>query len=154
MQTFYIIIKKDYLSFFEKNGNSYERVYLGGNPEFEYSLNSVNDNSERLCTMIVEEYNLDTIAEMDFVVINNENNFISEVMTKALNQNIKEIISIDSLIKTAMINLSRDQKLYIQKYGIHFDGKSYFLRDSNLYKEEFSLVSYGLKDDMLMKFLS
>lgn len=117
-------------------------------------MSIANDCVERLCTMIVEEYNLDTIAEVDFVVINNEDTFISEVMTKALNQNIKEIISVDCLIKTAMMNLSRDQNLYIPKYGLHFDGKSYFLRESNLYKEEFSLVSYALKDGMLMKFLS
>ena len=153
MQTFYVIIKKDCLSIYEKNVNSYEKVYLGGNPEYAYNVNSAKDYVNRFFEMIIEEYNLDTIGEIDFVVIDNEDEIISNVMLAALGQSVKRQISIENLMLEVLDSLGRDLKLHISQYGINFDGKKYLVKDKRVVKEEFCLLAYTLTDDMLIKFI-
>ena len=128
VQTFYVIIKKNYLSIYEKNQKSYERVYLRANSEFAYSVNSAKDYIEKILNMIVEEYNLDTIGEIDLIVIDNEDDIVSDAILNALGENVKE-------------------------HGINYDDKQYLVKNENVVKNEFSLLSYTLTDDMLMKFV-
>ena len=151
MQTFYMIIKKECLSIYEKNGNSYERVYLGGNPEYAYSVNCARNYVDRFLKMIVEEYNLDTIGEVDFVVIDNEDTVISNVMLEAFGQNVKKRICVENLVSEISASIGRDKKLRIFEYGINFDGKKYLVKGQQVIKEEFSLLAYTLNDDMLMR---
>lgn len=153
MQTFYVIIKKNHLSIYEKNGNSYEKVYLGGNPEFAYSVNSAKDCTKRFFDMIVEEYNLDTIGEVDFIVIDNEDDIISNAILEAFGENVKKRIDIEKLMSEVSSGIGRDKKLRIFEYGINYDGKKYLVKNEEVVKEEFSLLSYTLTDDMLMKFV-
>lgn len=70
MQTFYMVIKKECLSIYEKNGNTYE----------------------------MEEYNLDTIGEIDLIVIDNEDDIISNAMLEAFGDNVKQRISVEKLM--------------------------------------------------------
>ena len=63
VQTFYVIIKKNYLSIYEKNQKSYERVYLRANSEFAYSVNSAKDYIEK----IFPDKNIRYIAILDGV---------------------------------------------------------------------------------------
>lgn len=153
MQTFYVIIKKDYLSLYEKNGNVYEKVYLGGNPEYFYSVNNAKDYVNHLFEMIIEEYNLDTIGEIDFIVFDNEDVIISNAMLEAFGQSVKERISIEHFMMDVSDSLGRDKKLHISEYGINFDGKNYVVKNRQIVKEEFSLLAYSLNDEMLIKFV-
>lgn len=153
MQTFYVVIKKDCLSLYEKNGNSYEKVYLGGNPEYDYSVNNAKEYADRFLKMIVGEYNLDTIGEIDFVVIDNEDDIVSDAMIGVLDKSVKKRIPIMDLMSRALNSLGRDKKLYISEYGINYDGKKYIAGDQGIKKEEFSLLAYTLNDDMLIKFV-
>ena len=153
MQTFYVVIKKDCLLVYEKNGCSYEKVYLGGNPEYAYSVNSAKHYTNRFLDKIVEEYNLDSIGEIDFIVIDNEDEIISNVMLEAFGQNVKKRISIEKLISEISASIGRDKKLHVSEYGINFDGKKYLIKNQQVVKEEFSLLAYSLSDDMLMKFI-
>lgn len=153
VQTFYVIIKKNYLSIYEKNQKSYERVYLGGNSEFVYSVNSAKDYIEKILNMIVEEYNLDTIGEIDLIVIDNEDDIVSDAILNALGENVKERINIEKLMLKVSSSLERDKKLHIFEYGINYDDKQYLVKNENVVKNEFSLLSYTLTDDMLMKFV-
>lgn len=153
MLTFYVIIKKECLSTFGKNGSSYEKVYLGGNPEFSYSLNSAKDYVSRFFDMIIEEYNLDTIGEIDFVIIDNEDEIISNAMIDAFGDSVKKRISVENLMVEVSAGIGRDKKLHISEYGINFDGKKYLIKDKKAVKEEFNLLAYTLSDEMLVKFL-
>ena len=125
MQTFYMVIKKECLSIYEKNGNTYE----------------------------MEEYNLDTIGEIDLIVMDNEDDIISNAMLEAFGDNVKQRISVEKLMLEILGRLGRDKKLRIPDYGINFDGKKYFVKDNKVVKEEFSLLAYTLRDEMLMKFI-
>ena len=153
MQTFYVIIKKEYMSIYEKKGSSYEKVYLGGNPEYAYSVNNAKEHANRFLEMIVEEYNLDTVGEIDFVVIDNEDEVISNAMLEAFGQSVKNRINIEKLILEVATSMGRDKKLRIFQYGINYDGKRYLIKDKSVVKEEFCLLSYTLTDDMLVKFI-
>lgn len=153
MQTFYLIVKKDCLSLFEKNGNTYERVYLGGNPEFYYSINSAKENIDKFMKMIIEEYNLDSISEIDLMVINNEEKIVSDVVTKVLGESVRKTVQIDLLMKDILQKLNRDKELLISEYGVNFDGKNYLLQDGEIKKEEFSLLGHTLSDELLMRYV-
>lgn len=153
VQTFYVIIKKNYLSIYEKNQKSYERVYLRANSEFAYSVNSAKDYIEKILNMIVEEYNLDTIGEIDLIVIYNEDDIVSDAILNALGENVKERIDIEKLMLKVSSSLERDKNLHIFEYGINYDDKQYLVKNENVVKNEFSLLSYTLTDDMLMKFV-
>lgn len=153
MYTFYVIIKKSHLSIYEKKGDSCERVYLGGNPEYTYSVNSARDYIKRFFDMIVEEYNLDTIGEIDFVVVDNEDEIISNTMLEVFGENVKERIRIKDLMLKVSLAIGREKKLCIFEYGINYDGKKYLVKSGKIVKEEFSLLSYPLTDDMIMKFI-
>ena len=50
-------------------------------------------------------------------------------------------------------SLERDKNLHIFEYGINYDDKQYLVKNENVVKNEFSLLSYTLTDDMLMKFV-
>ena len=153
MQTFYVIIKKDYLLIYEKKGNLYERVYLEGKPEYAYNVNSAKDYAKKCLDTIVNEYNLDTMGEIDLIVIDNEDEIIANAMSDAFGKNVKERIKIEKLMSEVSAGIGRDKKLRISEYGINYDGKKYLVRDGKVVKEEFSLLSYTLTDDMLMKFV-
>ena len=153
MQTFYVIIKKDYLLIYEKKGDVYERVYLEGKLEYAYSVNSAAKDCARCLNTIVNEYNLDTMGEIDLIVIDNEDEIIANAMSDAFGENVKKRIKIEKLMSEVSANIGRDKKLRISEYGINYDGKKYLVRDGKVEKEEFSLLSYTLTDDMLMKFV-
>lgn len=153
MQTFYVVVKKRVLVVYEKKNNSFERVYIGGNPDYSYSVNCSKEHISRLINSLVEEYNLDSIGELDFVVIENEDSIISASVLGAFGQSISNVVKIEDLINKVSKNLGRDQKLHISEYGINYDEKRYLVRGNELLKEDFCLLSYSLSEDMLMRFI-
>lgn len=94
MQTFYMIIGKDTINVYEKDNGSYERVYLEGNPGYSYDINNAKECAEKLFSMLMNKYNMDSIGEIDFVVIDNEDKIVSEVMERVLNDYTKAKIRI------------------------------------------------------------
>ena len=113
MQTFYMVLKKDSLGMFEKEHDSFQRLYFEGDPEYRYEINCAKEYVERLLSMLSNEFNLDSVAEIDFVVIENEDKLVNEVMGKALCGHIREKIEIEKLIGVISQRLKRDKKLYI-----------------------------------------
>lgn len=148
-----MIIKKDCLSLYEKNDNEYEKVYFEGNPEYSYSINSAKESVERFLNMLLGEYNLDTMGEIDFVVIDNEDEIVSEVMLGEFAQSVKKRINIMELMSKILDSIGRDKKLHISDYGINYDGKRYIFNNQKIVKEEFSLLAYTLNDNMLINFI-
>lgn len=153
MQTFYLLIGKSNLYVYEKKDNTYERLYIEGNPEYAYDLNSDKTSIEQLMDELVNEYNLDTKAEIDFIVVDNEDRIVSEVMQKVLGEYQSKVYEIDFLMKLVAGKLQRDSKMMIDKFGINFDGKNYLLSDGGIVKNDFNLLGYTLNEDDLMKYI-
>lgn len=153
MQEFYIIIKKESLLVYEKKGNGYERIYLGGNPEYLYSLNNPSKSIEKFLALIAEEYNLDSIAEVNFNIIDNEDKIVSSTVLEKFGVYVKTCIHIEILMIDILNSLARDAKLRILEYGINYDNKNYIKKDNGINKREYSLLAYKLIDDKLIKYV-
>lgn len=153
MQTFYVIIKKNNLVVYEKDGNSYKKVFLEGEPEYYYNVNSAKDYIDKFLEVVASEYNLDTIGEVDFILIDNEDTIVSKAVTGAFGEFVKRIINIEELITGISSSIGRDKKLHISEYGINYDGKKYVVKNGKMEKEDFNLLAYSIKDDMIMKFI-
>lgn len=151
MQTFYLVIEKSSLSLFSLN--NYERIPIEGNEYYTYDLNYSTNYINILLEILANQFNLDSIGEIDFIVINNEDKIISEVMNKALEKHIKKIYDIEKIVENLLYKLNRDKKLYIDKYGINFDGKSYIIQKNKVSKKEFNLLGYTITDEQLIKFV-
>lgn len=152
MQTFYVVLEKEIISIFEKNHDSYEKVYIEGNPEYTYEINCAKACTDKLLSILVNVYNLDSAGEIDLVMIDNEDKVVSEVIDKALSKHIKEKIQIDDLICRISQKLDRDENLHISEYGINFDGKNYLCKSSGVKKSEFYLLGYTVSADELLKY--
>ena len=153
MQTLYLVIEKSTLSLFQKNSTHYERLYIEGNSEYVYDLNSANESINKLFKILVNEFNLNSIAEIDFIVIDNEDKVISEVVNKTLQKYIKEKYEIKKIMKHISQKLSRDKNMYILEYGINFDGKNYILSKNNIIKMDFSLLGYTITNEQLVEYI-
>jgi hypothetical protein len=153
VQEFYIIIKKESLLVYEKKGNGYERIYLGGNPEYLYSLNNPSKSIEKFLALIAEEYNLDSIAEVNFNIIDNEDKIVSSTVLEKFGVYVKTCIHIEILMIDILNSLARDAKLRILEYGINYDNKNYIKKDNGINKREYSLLAYKLIDDKLIKYV-
>lgn len=153
VQTFYMIIGKNKLYLYEKEDKIFERLYIEGNPEYSYDINRAKKCIAELMDRLADEYNMDTIAEIEFVIIDNEDPVISNVMNQVLNEYIKEEYPIDSLLSNIYQKLERDKKLFISDYGINFDGKNFSKKNNVLEKKEFSLLGYTINQDELMKYI-
>jgi hypothetical protein len=148
-----MIIGKDKLYLYEKDNGAFERVYIEGNPEYSYNINSSKSHIERLMDYLKNEYNMDTTAKIDFVIIDNEDTVISNVLKNILHDYTKEKYSVDDLMIKIFQKLKRDKKLLIPDYGINFDGKNYSVKNSVLEKKEFSLLGYTINQDELMGYI-
>jgi hypothetical protein len=153
VQEFYIIIKKESLLVYEKKGNGYERIYLGGNPEYLYSLNNPSKSIEKFLALITEEYNLDSIAEVNFNIIDNEDKIVSNTVLEKFGVYVKTRIHVETLMIEILNSLARDAKLRILEYGINYDNKNYIMKDNGINKGEYSLLAYKLIDDKLIKYV-
>lgn len=108
--------------------------------------------TDKLLSILVNVYNLDSAGEIDLVMIDNEDKVVSEVIDKALSKHIKEKIQIDDLICRISQKLDRDENLHISEYGINFDGKNYLCKSSGVKKSEFYLLGYTVSADELLKY--
>ncbi|MGG7175289.1 hypothetical protein ACQPV1_18475 [Clostridium neonatale] len=152
MQNFYMIIGKNELFLYEKNENGYVRQFIEGNSEYSYKLNNAKNDVDRLIKSLVNEYNMETSAEIEFVVIDNENTIYSEIIEKALGEYVAKKNDLKQILTNIIKKLKRDNKLMIDELGINFDGKNYVMSNNKLIKNDYSLLGYTLHADDIMKF--
>lgn len=152
MQKFYMIIGKNELFLYEKNENGYVRQFIEGNSEYSYKLNNAKNDVDRLIKSLVNEYNMETSAEIEFIVIDNENTIYSEIIEKALGEYVAKKNDLKQILTNIIKKLKRDNKLMIDELGINFDGKNYVMSNNKLIKNDYSLLGYTLHADDIMKF--
>ena len=151
MQKFYMIIGKNELFLYEKNENGYVRQFIEGNSEYSYKLNNAKNDVDRLIKSLVNEYNMETSAEIEFIVIDNENTIYSEIIEKALGEYVAKKNDLKQILTNIIKKLKRDNKLMIDELGINFDGKNYVMSNNKLIKNDYSLLGYTLHADDIMK---
>lgn len=153
MQTFYMVVQKGKVNLYVREGSRLVGQYINGNPEFCYKLNHAAGDMQRLFQSLVDEYNLDSVAELEIIMIENEDAVCSQVVGQALGEYVVERKGIGEAISKAWKRLVKDKKLMVQEYGINFDGKNYKIESERVKKSGFSLLGYTLDPGSLMKYI-
>lgn len=153
MQKVYLVIAKKNIYIYKKEGDSFERIYIDGNSEYEYSVNAITAGIEKLKEKLVDEYNLDTQEGLNFTVIENEDKSITQAVENVLGQCIHKKYALEKLMTDILKQLCMDKKLLISEYGINFDGKNYLIIRDKIMQKEFSLLGYTLCPDKLVEYI-
>lgn len=153
MQLFYLIIGKDKLFLYEKDNGRAVKQYIEGNAYFSYDINKADSDVKRMLDLLVNEYNLDTVAELEFIVLENDDDIRTNKIEQVLSDYIIENLDLRSTLLKIMKTLNKDKKLYINEFGINYDGMSFYIKNNKLEKSEFNLLSYTLQEDTLMKYI-
>lgn len=154
MQLLYLIIGKEKLFLYEKDNGHVERQHIQGNPYFSYDINNAKYDIKKMLHLLVDEYNLDTVAELEFIILENIDKTITNIVEELLSEYIVKKIDINEAILDVMKILNKDKKLYIDLFGINYDGISFRLEKNKLKKYGFNLLSYTLNEDNLIKFIA
>lgn len=151
MQMFYMVIGKDALFLYEKEGIRYSRQYIEGNQEFHYQINTVKNDIKKLLAALVEEYNLNDDSEIAFTIIENSDSAVTEAVSNALDGHISNRHGLDSLISGIIKKVNSDKIPLVKEYGINFEEINYRLVNGILQETDYSLLGYTLQaDDLIM----
>lgn len=152
MQTFYMITGRSCLTLYEREGASYKRVYLNGNPEFQYDINHMQKYAEQLFSILSDQYSLSSDQEISLTVIDSEDSVVSEIVNRELGRHIVKKLPPEQVLRAAAQTMCGDAELPIDEYGINYDGKNYLFTDNGAKKREFSLLGYTIDADALIQF--
>ena len=153
MQKFLMILGKEKLYLYTRKENVYEKKYIEGSPSFDYKQNNASNDIKKLFRSLKDEYGLDSEAELEFDVIDNEDPVSTDVMMRVLGSYIAGRRKIEDVIETVMKKLVKDKNLLVDDYGVNFDGKNYVYTSGKLVKKDFNLLGYTLKADSIVKYL-
>lgn len=153
MQKMLLVIGKDKLYLFEDDERSYPIQYIKGNPYYEYNVNSIAKDIENLINELMEEFNLDTKAEISFRVIENYDELYTQAIKTPLMDFLTNSIPLKMLMLDVMRQLNKDKKLEIINYGVNFDGKNYKMLKGELLEDEFDLLAYTIKAENIVRFI-
>lgn len=153
MQTIFLVIGRDRITVFEKNGRGYVKQYINGNPHVEYHRNQLSDKVAGLVEYLVNEFNLSTRAELEFDVLENEDPDSTREVVQALDGLPANIIMLKTVISEILEKLSRDKKLKTDILGINYDGVSYKRNGQEIMKSTFDLLSCTITAEKLVNLM-
>lgn len=153
MQKIYMLIGREKLFLYEKEGDRYIPQYIEGSLGYGYSISTAKQDIKKLLNILTDEYSLNTEAELEFVVLENENDVYSRVIQDVLGDLVVQELELGRLLYKIISNLQKDEKLHIEEFGVNFDGKNYIEKKSKLFKRNFSLLGYTVGEDEFMKFI-
>lgn len=158
MKTFYLIIAKDKFHVYHKNNNTFVPEYIDGNPYLKYDLHHVNSSIQHLVESLQHNYNLETMAEVNFIVVNNSDPIRNSMIENALNGEetqggyINSTYDCRDILAKAIRILSKEKKLHVSEFGINYDGDSYVLKDNILKQGEYNLLAYTINQKNLINY--
>ena len=141
---FFIIIGKNALYTYERNGQRFEQQFIEGSESFAINASSVAEDVNSYMEILANEKNLGTIAKLEFEVVEGSESSINKEIVTALGEYVEKIHGLDEILKTVIKKLLRDKKLLIDTYGINYEGRSYKLVDNNILRGEFDLLGYTI----------
>lgn len=141
---FFIIIGRNVLYTYKRDGQHFESQFIEGSELFTLNSTNISEDVNSYMEILANEKNLGTIAKLEFEVLEGaEDNFNSAVIN-ALGEHIIKVYSLKSTLMTVVKKLQRDKKLLIDTYGINYEGRSYKIENNSLAQEEFDLLAYTI----------
>lgn len=144
---FFMIIERNAIYTYEKNGQHYDLQYIEGSKSFSYSMSSIYENINEYLDALANEKNLGTKAMLEFDVLESSEEFCNIGVINALEGYIEKKYNINEAIEMVIKKLSKDKGLMIDHYGINYDGYSFLLVDGQIQKGEFDLLAYTVHSD-------
>ena len=158
MRTFYLVIGKDKFYVYRKDKDTFAPEYIDGNPYMKYGIHHVKSDIQHLLESLQHNYNLETMREIKFIVVNNSDPVRNSIIENALDGKdtqagyINSIYDFKDILVKAIKTLSKDKTLYISEFGINYDGDSYMLKDGILKQSEFNLLGYTIYHERLINY--
>lgn len=150
---FFVIIGKENLFVFEKNGNQYIKQFIEGSPFYPYDVNSVDENINAFLDDLANEKNLGTKAKLEFDVLENEDMIRTNSVMRVMGEYVTERFSIPDTIRKVIKKLSKDKKLLIDQYGINYDSVCYKIDKENLLISPFDLLAYTVHEEDIIELI-
>lgn len=147
---FFMIIGRNALYTYEKNGQKFEQQFIEGSEIYPYSISSISEDVDSYLDALANEKNLGTKAKLEFDILESANLLANTGVLNVLEEYVENKYSLDDAIPTVLKKLSRDKKLLINEYGINYDGCSYKAGNGQLIRGEFDLLAYTVHyNDMI-----
>lgn len=146
MQSFYLVITTEKLFLYDIMNCEWQ--YFEGNPYLKYSMQMIRNDVKILLEYMFDYYNM-TIdsSELEFVVIKHADAIRSQLILEALNGFVKDTIEIDNVIQKIIAKLADDRMLYIDDFGVNYDGLNYKYQSNKLMQREFNLLGYTINEE-------
>ena len=141
---FFIIIGRNALYTYERNGQRFESQFIEGSESFSINSINISEDVNAYMEILANEKNLGTIAKLEFEVLESSNTNLNKAIVSAFGDHIVKVHVLDNALKTVMKKLLRDKKLLIDTYGINYEGCSYKIENNNLLQGDFDLLGYTI----------
>ena len=141
---FFIIIGRNALYTYERDGQRFEPQFIEGSELFPINSTNISEDVNSDMEILANEKNLGTIAKLEFEVLEGSEDNSNAAVINALNEHIGKVYSLKSTLMTVVKKLQRDKKLMIDTYGVNYEGHSYKIENNILIQEEFDLLAYTI----------
>ncbi|MBR3747648.1 MAG: hypothetical protein IKP64_00025 [Selenomonadaceae bacterium] len=149
MTQFYLAVCKNKFYVYD---DARKPVYIEGEPFFAYEVNKIRTAVAKLREQISDEYNLDK-NEITFRVVANSDKVRNESLSKELGAAIVKTYKLDELIRKTLTEFAKNPKLYINEFGLNYDGESYRFDNNLLIYDDFSLLALSIEPSELLNFV-
>lgn len=149
---FYMIIGKSAFYLYRRADTSFVVEHIDGKPYRHYDIHSIKSDLQKLLGSLSRANGVYD-DEISFSVIESADNIRNVNIETFLENRVKEKIPLNNILVRAVKSLVENKNLYIDEFGINYDGASYVLRDNILQKNSFSLLAYNVSQEKLLEFI-
>lgn len=150
---FLLIIGQNTLTVYNQQ-RGMRRQYLSGEPCMYYEIGKVKEYVNKLIETVAKENNLGSTEEVVFTAIGSSRLETIPVVWRALSGHLKEKFDALELLKEAYINLAEKESLFINEYGLNWDGINYHWEEDGEWQNgPFKLLAYTTENEELIKFI-
>ena len=149
MTKIYLVICKNKFYLYDE---ARKPVRIAGKNFFEYDRNKIREATSRLTKELVNMNKLSSESELKFFVVENSDAALNEGFAKVHGDLVAKKFSLEGLMRTTIRELSADPKLYVDEFGINYDGDCYRRDNERLTRSNFSLLALSIEPEALLKF--
>lgn len=155
MKRFLLFVENSKIVLYEKSEKGFKIQNINGNPFFNYSNISINEDIKELLEYLIDVFGLESSEEISFGILSGESKNIKDLVCNAISRNGASVESIDitGLLKLLLKNLINEGIPLVDKYGINYKGSRYDFVNNVFTKLRFNLLSYTVTEEDLSKTL-
>lgn len=150
---FFLIIGRNALYIYEKNGQKFERQFIEGSDKVIIDSNNIVENVNSFMETLADEKNLGTIGNLEFDVLECEESKYNTDVVVALKEHIENKYYLSDILVTIIRKLLRDKKLMVDLYGINYEGYSYKIENNNVCQGSYDLLAYTIHSDDIISLM-